>query len=610
MHTILTPISSCGETGIAMMSADGIWHRCHPIIAVFVGDYPEQALVTCTYNGRCSKCEVPRDRLGEYQAFPSRDPSDAIDTYRLADRNAYAFHRACREAGLKPVFHPFWESLPFADIFLSITPDILHQMLQGVMKHMIAWLTNPTVFGSAEINARCRSLPPNHSFVLLTKGLTRFSRVTGQEHKNMCRILLGLIVDLPLPSGHVPSRVVRAVRALLDFLYLAQYPSHTSETLHRLRESLTRFHDNKGIFIDLGTREDFNLPKLHSLLHYSSSIMQFGTTDNYNTEQTERLHIDFTKDAYRATNHKDEYAQMTSWLGRREKVQQQMENIKRQQQGAIAAAAAEHVTVPIGPPEAYNGSLLMALNPTIKAVSFDDLDSKYGAVEFQDALSDFIAQVNYPGASAAASRDLAADILIPFQAVPVFHKIRFVASGNTDKLDTIDAVHARPERLDLHGRVVPSRFDTVLVHNGQDRACGGGAHTTRNKGTFVHINHVLTHRSTNYFRLSDSAGPRGFPIANPGNQGGNSVPRRHPSNSPCIRRMVHPTSGSAGPYTSLVQGIQINQEWQAVHGDYPSGIDPLQCTPISPVWSNYTSSMELFYSSGALPDILCQPFCQ
>ncbi|THU75135.1 hypothetical protein K435DRAFT_707611, partial [Dendrothele bispora CBS 962.96] len=67
----------------------------------------------------------------------------------------------------------------------------------------------------------------------------------------------------------------------------------------------------KQIFVDLGAREHFNLPKLHSLAHYSRAIQLYGTTDNYNTEITERLHIDFTKDAYHATNHKDEYAQMT-----------------------------------------------------------------------------------------------------------------------------------------------------------------------------------------------------------------------------------------------------------------------------------------------------------
>jgi hypothetical protein len=479
MQLILAPIGSCGETGVAMMSADGIWRRCHPIFAIFVGDYPEQALVTCTYNGRCPKCEVPRDRLGEFQEFPSRTPSEANKTYRLADGNVHVFHRACREACVKPVFHPFWEILPFSDIFLSITPDILHQILQGVAKHIIGWLASPTVFGSAEINKRCRLIPPNHNITPITKGLTTFSRVTGQEHKNMCRVLLGLIIDLPLPDGQVPSRVVKAVRAFLDFLYLAQYPSHTIQTLQHLHESLARFHENKEVFVDLGTRGDFNIPKLHSLIHYATSILLFGTTDNYNTEQTERLHIDFTKDAYRATNHKDEYLQMTSWLERHEKVQRHKALIKRLQQGGSEQLRID-IEMPIGPPRACYGDMLMAKNPSIKAVSFDDLARKYGAVDFQDTLADFIASAIYPDASAATLRARAEDILIPFRAVPVFHKIRFVAS-NCDKLETIDAVHIRPEHLNLHGQIVSARFDTVLVRNGQD-------HARRNKGMFLHMN--------------------------------------------------------------------------------------------------------------------------
>jgi hypothetical protein len=112
------------------------------------------------------------------------------------------------------------------------------------------------------------------------------------------------------------------VRAVLDFLYLAQLPSHTTTSLsQRFEGSLTRFHNNKDIFLDLGVREHFNLPKIHSLLHFGPSIHLFGTTDNYNTEQMERLHIDLTKEAYHATNRKDEYDQMTTWLERREKVQ-------------------------------------------------------------------------------------------------------------------------------------------------------------------------------------------------------------------------------------------------------------------------------------------------
>jgi hypothetical protein len=68
------------------------------------------------------------------------------------------------------------------------------------------------------------------------------------------------------------------------------------------------FHNNKAVFINLGIWENFNIPKLHSLLHYASSICLFGTIDNYNTEQLECLHIDLAKEAYHATNRKDEYA--------------------------------------------------------------------------------------------------------------------------------------------------------------------------------------------------------------------------------------------------------------------------------------------------------------
>ena len=471
MKTLLEPIRSCGETGVDMRSADHIWRRCHPIFAVFVGDYPEQALVTCTYNGRCPKCEVPRDQLGDFQEYPSRIPSDAIDVYRLADGDGHAFHRACREAVLKPVYHPFWQSLPLANVFMSITPDILHQMLQGVMKHVIAWLTSPTAFGSVEIDARCRSLPPNHNITLFSKGITKFSHVSGQEHKNQCRLLLGLIVDLPLPNGLVSSRAVKAVRAILDFLYLAQYPSHTTETLQRLDNSLQRFHENKDIFIDLGTREDFNIPKLHSLLHYMSSIMLFGTTDNYNTEQTERLHIDFTKLAYRASNHKDEYMQMTSWLERREKMQRHAAFIKRQQQ---ALPLETQISIPIGSPLPWYLRIAKRSNAS---VSFDDLAVKYGAISFEDALADFITKVNYPRDSTRRTRLRAGDEAIPFRSVPVFHKIRFVASPDSEDTDTVDAVHMKPEELDTRGRITPSRFDTVLVH-GQDQ-------TNRNKGEFV-----------------------------------------------------------------------------------------------------------------------------
>ena len=161
----------------------------------------------------------------------------------------------------------------------------------------------------------------------------------------MSQLLLGLIMDLPVPNGQVSLRILATMCTLLDFLYLAQFPSHTSTTITRLDDALAHFHNNMKVFVNLGIREHFNLPKIHSLIHYSLSIHLYGTTDDYNTEQTERLHIDFTKDAYCATNCKDEFSQMTTWLEHHEKIQVHSRFIKWWQQSNQVQSVK-----PIGPP--------------------------------------------------------------------------------------------------------------------------------------------------------------------------------------------------------------------------------------------------------------------
>ena len=87
-----------------------------------------------------------------------------------------------------------------------------------------------------------------------------------------------------------------------------------------MQASLDRFHENKVIFVDLGIREHFNIPKIHSMQHYIEMIRSRGTADGFNTELPERLHIDVAKKAYRASNKKDFFKQMTKWLARQESI--------------------------------------------------------------------------------------------------------------------------------------------------------------------------------------------------------------------------------------------------------------------------------------------------
>jgi hypothetical protein len=174
MKYMLSPLKTAGVSGIPVTSGDGVTRRGHPIYATFVGDYPEQCLVTCTKTGDCPTCEAPRDNLGDGSIFPLRNLDEILGALESLDQGPTVYARACAAAKIKPIFEPFWEGLPYTNIFRSITPDILHQQYQGVVKHLISWLKEAC--GEAEIDARCRRLPPNHNIRLFMNGISDLNR--------------------------------------------------------------------------------------------------------------------------------------------------------------------------------------------------------------------------------------------------------------------------------------------------------------------------------------------------------------------------------------------------------------------------------------------------
>ena len=131
---------------------------------------------------------------------------------------------------------------------------------------MTSWLIE--LCKHTEIDAHCQCLPMNHHICYFMKGISGLSCVTGTEHDQICCFLLGIIHDIQLPLGHDNGQVIWAVWNILDFVYLARYPIHTTHTLDQLEDALTQFHSNVTIFIDLGICFHFNLPKLHFLSHY------------------------------------------------------------------------------------------------------------------------------------------------------------------------------------------------------------------------------------------------------------------------------------------------------------------------------------------------------
>ncbi|KAK7439988.1 hypothetical protein VKT23_017241 [Stygiomarasmius scandens] len=377
-----------------------------------------------------------------------------------------AFRQACRGAGIKPIQQPYWKNLPFVNIFQSIAPDVLHQLYQGVLKHLIGWLK--TICTPQEIDARCRRMPPNHNIRVFMQGISGLSRVTGAEHDQICRFLLGTIIDIRLPGNQSTAPLLSATRALLDYLYVAQYPVHTGETLAQLAEALETFHENKHIFVSLGVRTHFHIPKFHNIGHYRELIELFGTTDNCNTEYTERLHIDLTKDAYRSTNHKDEYPQMTMWLERREKMQLHQKYLLRRETPTNIIPPRE-----LPPRLFYPRTVTMAKHPSVRGIPVSSLVQDYGATHFIDAIQRFVAQYQTPDRrwTRTTLEKAATYTHLPFRKVSVFHRVKFTendrysirAGHPTCSKSTVDSIHCQPARRDNRNKMVPGRFDTALI---------------------------------------------------------------------------------------------------------------------------------------------------
>ena len=181
----------------------------------------------------CASCTVvPHDERGGTKTYCARDPAATLHTLER-HKNGEKPHLFDNK-GLRSIYYPFCADFPHTTIFSCIAPDILHQLLKRVFKdHLIPWITSITT--EAEVDARFRAMSKYQGLRHFSGGISGVSQWTGKEVKQMQQVFICVIASL------INEHVLAAMRGLLDFIYYAQYHSHTDITLSQMQTALDTF---------------------------------------------------------------------------------------------------------------------------------------------------------------------------------------------------------------------------------------------------------------------------------------------------------------------------------------------------------------------------------
>ncbi|KAG9091327.1 hypothetical protein FS749_016627 [Ceratobasidium sp. UAMH 11750] len=314
MSSIMKPLEEAGQTGVEMWCADGRLRWIYPLLAAFVGDWPEQNDMACTKRSGCPKCLKRGAGRGDER---SAAPRTRVSTLSTLDRYLETGRKtALNILGLKP-WWPWWANLPGVEFATCIAPDLLHQIHKGLFKgHAMRWIQRK--LGKPTVDERFASMTRAQDLRHFKRGISVVSQWTGREAKEMEKVFLPLIAE----HRDLPKDLVAFIRALLDFSYIARAARLTDGKLKELRQALSEMHRLKHVLVSSGVYQRLgrldNIPKWHMVSHYADSIRELGMPDGYNTEGPEYLHIVYVKRGFAASNKRDAILQIIEYCERLE----------------------------------------------------------------------------------------------------------------------------------------------------------------------------------------------------------------------------------------------------------------------------------------------------
>ncbi|KAG2040760.1 hypothetical protein BDR03DRAFT_932634 [Suillus americanus] len=258
MDLVCSNLKVAARVGEYMIDPSARLCYCFTPLISHIADLPKQSMIACITKNSSPITTATQKEFGDETPHP---PWNGIDTYTC-------IQQLCTR--VDP-----WDLV----VFLREAKKFC---LSGIMGHKLdVW------FKSHHKRTGVRHFSGGVSYV---------NQMTGQEHRDIQHTIVLTLWDMASPG------FIRAVQAMIDFIYLAQNPLHTESSIASMTQALRDFHDNKQAILDAearqgksGTKDNFFIPKLELMQSFARAISHVA-------DMSEQLLITHCKHPFECTS--------------------------------------------------------------------------------------------------------------------------------------------------------------------------------------------------------------------------------------------------------------------------------------------------------------------
>ncbi|KAG0705855.1 hypothetical protein DFH29DRAFT_980756 [Suillus ampliporus] len=429
MDLVCSNLKVAAHIGEYMVDPSARLRYCFTPLISHITDLPEQLMISCiTKNSSPSLCN------------------------RVDPWNLIVFVREAKKLHLSGVH------LPFSNPAKFLTPEILHALHKFFFDHVLKWIKQ--IMGH-ELDVRFKSHHKRTGVRHFSGGVSHVNQMTGREHRDIQRTIVPMLWGVASPD------FIRTVRAMIDFIYLAQNPLHTESSIASMTQALQDFHNHKQAILDAearreksGAKDDFFIPKLELMQSFTRAICNVGSLLQWTADRDFVLQIARILDREETIRLFDLYTLLS--LSTSTPGQDPLINAIIMEDNEVASTETDPTLAWVS-----NGILSdnarIAFNVTVKAdrsrLDASQLQSLYNVPDFSHAFHLYVTRNGYtpPGQ-------------LSFNTWSKF-RIQLHSTFNACRIMPSQQVHAEPPSSDFPG----GNCDVVLFNQRVDSVSNDGA---------------------------------------------------------------------------------------------------------------------------------------